>query len=232
MPARPHLLTSVFTHWDHVFLGLPFPGTRNRKVCYRFETGRGHYTWPNHVSGWQRRTDVISSMESFCSSETEGVFLSVFDAADPRDHGTVFVVELLQFGVIWSPHFTTMPRKCRPRTPCHVHLATYPGGRINIKMPSYQYRKSHCGDKTVVRSSYLHNGISYTGKMASLYWIGALGERGLVVRTSKNFLNCPNPDSKVHGANMGPTWVLLAPEFPCTKASYVEFPCFLWSASE
>ena len=26
------------------------------------------------------------------------------------------------------------------------------------------------GDKTVGRSSYLHNGISYTGKMASLYW--------------------------------------------------------------
>ena len=44
-----------------------------------------------------------------------------------------------------------------------------PGGRFNIKMPSYQYRKSHCGDKTVVRSSYLHNGISYTGKMTFLY---------------------------------------------------------------
>ena len=42
-------------------------------------------------------------------------------------------------------------------------------------MPSYQYRKSHCGDKTVVRSSYLHNGISYTGKMSSLYWIRAQG---------------------------------------------------------
>ena len=42
-----------------------------------------------------------------------------------------------------------------------------------MKMLSYQYRKSHCGDKTVVRSSYLHNGISYTGKMSSLYWIGA-----------------------------------------------------------
>ena len=49
----------------------------------------------------------------------------------------------------------------------------YPGGWFNIKMSSYQYRKSHCGDKTVVRSSYLHNGISYTGKMSSLYWIGA-----------------------------------------------------------
>ena len=41
-------------------------------------------------------------------------------------------------------------------------------------MSSYQDRKSHCGDKTVVRSSYLHNGISYTGKMSSLYWIRAL----------------------------------------------------------
>ena len=48
------------------------------------------------------------------------------------------------------------------------------GPRLNIKMLSYQYRKSHCGDKTVVRSSYLHNGISYTGKMTSLYWIKAL----------------------------------------------------------
>ena len=42
------------------------------------------------------------------------------------------------------------------------------GPWFNMKMPSYQYRKSHCGDKTVVRSSYLHNGNSYTGKMASL----------------------------------------------------------------
>ena len=33
--------------------------------------------------------------------------------------------------------------------------------------------QSHCGDKTILRSSYLHNGISYTGKMTSLYWIRA-----------------------------------------------------------
>ena len=37
------------------------------------------------------------------------------------------------------------------------------GPRFNIKMPSYQHRKSHCGDKTIWRPSYLHNGISYTG---------------------------------------------------------------------
>ena len=52
-----------------------------------------------------------------------------------------------------------------------------PGPWFNIKMSSYQYRKSHCGNKTVVRSSYLHNGISYTGKMTSLYWFGPLVPR-------------------------------------------------------
>ena len=45
------------------------------------------------------------------------------------------------------------------------------GPWFNIKMSPYQYRKSHCGDKTVVRSSYHHNGISCVGKMAFLYWI-------------------------------------------------------------
>ena len=40
-------------------------------------------------------------------------------------------------------------------------------------MTSYQYRKSHCGDKTILRPSYLHNGTSYTDKMTSLYWIRA-----------------------------------------------------------
>ena len=43
------------------------------------------------------------------------------------------------------------------------------GPRFNIKMTSYQHRKSHCGDKTILRPSYLHNGISYTGKTTSLY---------------------------------------------------------------
>ena len=51
-----------------------------------------------------------------------------------------------------------------------------PGPWFNIKVSSYQYRKSHFGDKTILRSSYLHNGISYTGKMISLYWIGASGQ--------------------------------------------------------
>ena len=46
------------------------------------------------------------------------------------------------------------------------------GHWFNIKMSFYQYRESYCGDKAVIRSSYRHNGISYTGK-TSLYWIRA-----------------------------------------------------------
>ena len=42
-------------------------------------------------------------------------------------------------------------------------------------MSSYQYRKFHCEDKTILRPSYLHNGISFTGKTTSLYRIRALG---------------------------------------------------------
>ena len=45
------------------------------------------------------------------------------------------------------------------------------GPWFNIKMSPYQYRKSHCGDKTILRPSYLHNGISHTGKKTYLYWI-------------------------------------------------------------
>ena len=41
-------------------------------------------------------------------------------------------------------------------------------------MSSCHYRKSHCGDKTILWPSYLHNGISYTGKITFLYWIRAL----------------------------------------------------------
>ena len=60
---------------------------------------------------------------------------------------------------------------------CYSHYTNNawkrPGPWFNIKMSSYQYRKPHCGDKTILRPSYLHNRISYTGKMTSLYWIGA-----------------------------------------------------------
>ena len=73
---------------------------------------------------------------------------------------------MLRFAAVWH----------QSRSPTSFRVASgyyHPGAQFNIKMTSYQYRKSHCGDKTAVRSSNLHNGIFYTGKMSSLYWIRA-----------------------------------------------------------
>ena len=56
-----------------------------------------------------------------------------------------------------------LPQYCaKPFVWCNNILIQFsPGPWFNIKMTSYQYRKSHCGDKTILRPSYLHNGISY-----------------------------------------------------------------------
>ena len=48
-------------------------------------------------------------------------------------------------------------------------LHTEPRPWFSINMSSYPHKKSHCGDKTVVRSSHFHNGISKTGKMAGTF---------------------------------------------------------------
>ena len=56
----------------------------------------------------------------------------------------------------------------------HTCRVYQPEPWFNIKMTSYQYSKSHCGEKTVVIYSYLHNGISYTVKKSSVYWTSPL----------------------------------------------------------
>ena len=48
------------------------------------------------------------------------------------------------------------------------------GSWFDIKMKCYQYKNSHCGDKTIFRPSYLHNEFSYTSKMTPLFWITPL----------------------------------------------------------
>ena len=65
-----------------------------------------------------------------------------------------------------------------------VHLFTQ-------KMLSCGYRNPHYKPKTVWHLSQVNNGNSYTNAMLSSY-----------------------PHSKVHGANMEPTWVLSAPDGP------------------
>ena len=47
------------------------------------------------------------------------------------------------------------------------------GGRLNIKMLSYQYRDPDVKAKTVSRPSYLEHGNPHTWERLSLYWDGA-----------------------------------------------------------
>ena len=72
--AGPHLSTSVFTHSDHVFQGLPsFLVPTSGKCVTELINVVARCTRPYHLRRRQRRTDVMSSMLSFCSSEAEGI---------------------------------------------------------------------------------------------------------------------------------------------------------------
>ena len=77
------------------------------------------------------------------------------------------------YHAIWPVQFIDRLDAQNHLTKCHFRGQIKPGGWFNKKRTSYQYRKSHCGDKTILRPSYLHYGISYTGKTTSLYWIRA-----------------------------------------------------------
>ena len=53
------------------------------------------------------------------------------------------------------------------------HILWDAGDWFSIKIQSYQYRKTHRGDKMILQQSYLHDGVSYGGMMISWYWISA-----------------------------------------------------------
>ena len=98
------------------------------------------------------------------------------------------------------------------------HGCWWPGPWFNIKMSSYQYRKFHCGDKTVVRSSYLHNEISYTGKMTSFYWIRPLVMQG--VRSLAAIITTSFPHNIPASVPEVLIFLPLPEEFRCSSVSF------------
>ena len=63
--------------------------------------------------------------------------------------------------------FTVLKCSCQKSVLMHAILNIFleePGGRLNIKMSSYQNRDPHVKDKTVSRSYYLNMEISVPGK--------------------------------------------------------------------
>ena len=112
------------------------------------------------------------------------------------DHSVQYVVHICVFFSHWLRTCWDLGRRWWPGCCDMCKIGMWPGPWFSIKMSSYQYRKSHCGDKTILRLSYLHNGISFTGKTTSLHWIGAL----IIFFQSKqqnylqesHWVNCPS----------------------------------------
>ena len=104
------------------------------------------------LSDWQHRPGPV-----FC------LLLGV--SSDYAQPITGQVTEVTCQVIGWAQHELTLTKTQK----------TGPAGPwFNIKMLFYLYRKSLCEDKTILRPSDLHNGISYIGKMTSLYWIRVL----------------------------------------------------------
>ena len=73
-------------------------------------------------------------------------------------------------------------------------------------MPSCQYRKSHCGDKTILRPSYLHNGISYTGKLTSFILNRGPGDWINIKMSSYQYRKSHVQDKMVSTTVLSLTW--------------------------
>ena len=96
------------------------------------------------------------------------------NVVEPNTHMVPFSIDIVKYVPIWHLASDSRLPDCA-RAWWDVALMQTTRARFDLKMSFCQYRKSHCGDKTIVRSSYLHNGISYICKMASLYWFSPHG---------------------------------------------------------
>ena len=161
-----YLLVDVWANIDGPLLFTCFGGHRKcsigwaimpwfqgsgRCICCRFEQ-RYFFFYGNN--------ELIDSLgiKLMINTVTKGI---MWHFSSIRVHSPYFAVLLLQGtnGIKWNRINLILIR-------------LYYRGWFNINVTSYQYRKSHCGDKTILWPSYLHNGVSYTGKMTSLWRIG------------------------------------------------------------
>ena len=70
---------------------------------------------------------------------------------------------------LWDCSFTVFSAKVYLLLPFSAKMWAFQF--INTLVVFYKWRLNQ---QTVIRSSYLHNGISYTGKIAALYWTNSL----------------------------------------------------------
>ena len=80
------------------------------------------------------------------------------------------------------------------------------GPWCNIKMSSYQHRKPHCGDTTILRPPHLHIVIFYTGKMIFVYSIGALLSKEYFCKISQKLTSIKPPQITTKAGERTQLW--------------------------
>ena len=116
---------------------------------------------------------VIMSMVVSQITSLTIVYSTVYSGPDQRKHQSSTLLAIPRGIHRWAGNF---PHKGPVMWKMFPLDDVIMGCWFNINMLSYQYRKSHCGDKTIIRSSYLHDGISYTGKMTCSFWNSYAGK--------------------------------------------------------
>ena len=125
------------------------------------------------------------------------VILCIFIRDNPRSdtRGGIFAAQVVQISngdtkgftiydhhCIQYPNYTKYKFELISYSACISQQGSYSHGKqgaesislgFNIKMPSFQWRESYCGDKTKLRPFYLRKGISCTGNTPSVYRIRA-----------------------------------------------------------
>ena len=158
-----HVCTDIVDHTPQkrVFAQSPGTGLLTGRLCISSSCMNGASLHDDHnESPACTKHQLNKPTENHINLFRQGYSIGVWNLPVPLERKKVNRNQLLN---------TPLIERCR-------HLARWhqPGPWFNIKISFYQCRKSHCGYNTVVRSSHLHNGISYTGKMASLFWISPL----------------------------------------------------------
>ena len=115
--------------------------------------------------------DKMWSLQNITISSSFGSFV---DFSDRKHRNDIDYIWGLGYGAVsFSPFlkstFVSIMSLLRMIN-CHSRI---PGGRLNIKMSSYQHKISHYKDKSVSRQSYLYHGNPYLER-TSLYGHGAL----------------------------------------------------------
>ena len=113
--------------------------------------------------GWYKMAVILQNTFSNTFS-----WLTIF-VFQLKFHINLFPCVQLKVGLHWLQKRLGTEQVTR-----HYMNEFWPGGWFNIKITPHRHRKSHCGDKMILQPSYLHNGISYTGKTTYLYWIRIL----------------------------------------------------------